>query len=104
MFELAQKMLDEGMAEIFDEFNKGKPMQFMEILSIINPRTGKGYSPNTVSKRVKTLAGHGLIKRILLDPNKSRVAYVITKQGKLILRAARMHEKKLADLLKGPKN
>lgn len=84
-------ILSEATLQILESCRE--PKQFNDLRTILNPRTGKNFSQNTLSTRLKNLIKIGALKNIMLEKGGRRVvAYKITRKGHKILELCRSFE------------
>ncbi len=96
VFRILNMLLAEGSANILEELASGKPKQFGDVYGLINPRTGKKFSPNTISTRLKELEKMGAIKKeMVAGKTRTSIGYVITDSGKKALVISKKYEKEL---------
>ena len=98
-FKVLNLILSEGTLEILEFANDIKPKCFTDFKGLINARTGRVFSPNTLSTRLKELVEIGAIERVITKTESDRdvVGYKITPEGLKALEIAYTYEKNLQD-------
>lgn len=86
--------IDIGLLKIgvkfLEELEKGKAKRFHHFENLKNKKTGKQFSPTTVSKQLRNLKALGLIRADTVeDHGRAYVGYKITDKGKEFLILAR---------------
>ena len=95
-FRWLNMLISEGAPDILEMLADGKPRQFTNIYSLTNPRTGRKYSPNTISARLKELSSIHAVKQVIVAKERgNRIAYSITEQGKKALSISKRFEGEL---------
>ncbi len=94
----------EGAVEILEFLKEAKTAHFNDFRTIKNARTGRIFSANTLSAKLKLLEEAGAIERIVSTSPKRRnvVAYRMTKSGGRSLEAIYRCEKELGTMLGHP--
>ncbi|MGB7532501.1 MAG: hypothetical protein WA977_05920 [Halobacteriota archaeon] len=100
-FELLNMILSEGSLEILEIAKDGEPKHFTDFRELVNSRTGKVFSPNTISTRLKELVEVGALKRIITKTKRERdvVGYKITSKGLKALDISYRYEEELQTAL-----
>jgi len=100
-FKLLNMILSEGSLEILEVAKDGKPKHFTDFREIVNSRTGKVFSPNTISTRLKELVEAGVLERIITKTQRERevVGYKITPAGLRALEISYRYEEELETVL-----
>ena len=82
-FKLVNMILSEGSLEILEVAKDGEPKHFTDFREIVNSRTWKVFSPNTISTRLKELVEVEALERIITKTKRDRevVGYSITYSG-----------------------
>ncbi len=94
-------IISEGTLEILQFLGKQKTGYFKELRNLKNIRTGRYFSSNTISSRLKELVEHGAIEKTVSEVSKRNVvAYEITPAGKKALDLADKFEDELRIVLK----
>ena len=95
-------LLSEGALEILEYISESSIARFVHFKELTNSRTGKVFSANTLSARLKELTAAGAIENIVVASPKQRklVGYRLTPAGKKALELAREYEEKLGRVLK----
>ncbi|MFH1306280.1 MAG: hypothetical protein ABIH83_01325 [Candidatus Micrarchaeota archaeon] len=101
-FKLINMLLAEGALEILECIEELEVARFGDFKRLRNGRTGKVFSANTLSSRLKELASSGAIDNTVIESRKQRkvVGYKITANGKKALRLAIKYENELEKILK----
>ena len=96
-FELLNMILSEGSLEILEVAKDGEPKHFTDFRELVNSRTGKVFSPNTISTRLKELVEVGALERIITKTKRERdvVGYKITPEGLKALDISYRYEEEL---------
>ena len=93
-------LLAEGALDILQYLKTNKIGQFNQFLEIRNKRTGKGFSPTTISARLDDLEKMNAVTTIAVRTKKRRVlGYQITPKGTRILTTAFDFEKTLDGII-----
>ncbi len=94
-------LLAEGSLDIL-EYLKGKgSAQFKDFSQLKNKRTGKKFSPNTISARLNELEEMGAIRSGSVKTERKRVlGYELTDKGSRIMEMAYEFEDKLEFLIR----
>jgi len=71
-FELLNMILSEGSLEILEIAKDEEPKHFTDFKELVNSRTGKVFSPNTISTRLKELVEVGALERIITKTKRDR--------------------------------
>lgn len=101
-FELLNMILSEGSLEILEVAKNGEPKHFTDFKELVNSRTGKVFSPNTISARLKELVEIGALERIITKTTRDRevVGYKITAAGLKALEISYRYEEELKNCFK----
>ena len=96
-FNLLNMILSEGSLEILEAAKDVKSKHFADFRALVNSRTGKIFSPNTISTRLKELVEVGALERIITKTQRDRevVGYRITPEGLKALEISYRYEEKL---------
>lgn len=96
-FNLLNMILSEGSLEILEAAKDGESKHFTDFRALVNSRTGKIFSPNTISTRLKELVEIGALERIITKTQRDRevVGYRITPEGLKALEISYWYEEKL---------
>ncbi|KAF5431923.1 DNA-binding transcriptional regulator, HxlR family [Candidatus Methanophagaceae archaeon] len=96
-FELLNMILSEGSLEILEIAKDSEPKHFTDFRELVNSRTGKVFSPNTISTRLKELVEVGALERIITKTKRERdvVGYKITPAGLKALETSYRYEEEL---------
>ena len=96
-FELLNMILSEGSLEILEIAKDSEPKHFTDFRELVNSRTGKVFSPNTISTRLKELVEVGALERIITKTKRERdvVGYKITSGGLKALETSYKYEEEL---------
>ena len=96
-FELVNMILSEGSLEILEVAKDEEAKQFTDFRKLVNSRTGKVFSPNTISTRLKELVEIGALERIITKTKRERevVGYKITLEGLKALEISYRYEEGL---------
>ena len=96
-FKLLNMILSEGSLEILEVAKDGKPKHFTDFKELVNTRTGRVFSPNTISTRLKELVEVGALERIITKTKRDRdvVGYKITPEGLKALEISYRYEEEL---------
>ena len=96
-FELLNMILSEGSLEILEIAKDSEPKHFTDFRELVNSRTGKVFSPNTISTRLKELVEVGALERIITKTKRERdvVGYKITPVGLKALETSYKYEEEL---------
>jgi len=93
---LLKMLLAEGSLDILEYLKKKGACQFKDIAALKNKRTGKRFSPNTVSARLYDLEEMGALHAGSVKTERRRVlGYEITDKGRKILEMAYDFEERL---------
>ncbi|MBI5046955.1 hypothetical protein HZC07_04470 [Candidatus Micrarchaeota archaeon] len=93
-------LLAEGCLNLLEYLKTNRNGQFKELAKLKNKRTGKTFSPNTISARLDDLEEMGAIRTTALKTDRKRVlAYEITEKGLAILDLAYYFEQKLNGII-----
>jgi len=100
-FKLLNMILSEGSLEILEIAKDSEPKHFTDFRELVNSRTGKVFSPNTISTRLKELVEVGALKRIITKTKRERdvVGYKITSKGLKALDISYRYEEELQTAL-----
>ena len=89
-------LLSEGSLDILAYLRDNKVGQFGNFLKIKNRRTGRSFSPTTVSARLDELENMGALTTKAIKTSRRRVlGYQITEKGLKILETSYEFERKL---------
>ncbi len=90
-------ILSEGSLEILEIAKDSEPKHFTDFRELVNSRTGKVFSPNTISTRLKELVEVGALERIITKTKRERdvVGYKITPAGLKALETSYRYEEEL---------
>jgi len=104
-FKLVNMILSEGSLEILEVAKDGKPTHFTDFRELVNSRTGKVFSPNTISTRLKELVEVGALERIITKTKRERdvVGYKITPEGLKALEISYKYEEELQNCFRTEK-
>jgi len=96
-FVLLNMILSEGSLEILEVAKDGEPKHFTDFRELVNSRTGKVFSPNTISTRLKELVEVEALERIITKTKRDRevVGYRITHAGLKALEISYRYEEEL---------
>lgn len=96
-FEVLNMILSEGSLEILEIAKDSEPKHFTNFRELVNSRTGKVFSPNTISTRLKELVEVGALERIITKTKRERdvVGYKITPEGLKALEISYRYEEEL---------
>lgn len=93
-------LLSEGSLDILTFLKDKKIGQFSDLLKLKNKRTGRGFSPTTISARLDDLETMKAISTVAVKTRRRRVlGYQITDKGIKILETAYEFEKRLNDII-----
>jgi len=94
-------IISEGALEILQHLQRQGKASFKELRNLKNIRTGKTFSPNTVSSRLKELRAYEAITATIVDSNgRNKIVYELTENGKKALQLADKFEGELKQILK----
>ena len=100
-YELANMIISEGALEILQCLQKQGKASFKDLRNLKNNRTGKTFSPNTVSARLKELRKYEAITATIMDSSgRNKIVYELTESGKKALQLADKFEGELKQILK----
>ena len=104
-FKLLNMILSEGSLEILEVAKDGKSKHFTDFRELVNHRTGKIFSPNTISTRLKELVDIGALERIITKTQRDRdvVGYRITSDGLKAHEISYRYEEELQNCFKKAK-
>lgn len=99
-FNLINMIISEGAVEILEYAKDGRPKHFNEFRKLVNPRTGRKFSPKTILDRTKELVRLGALKKVIVKTKLGRdvVGYQITPKGLKALDMAVKFEQRLKTL------
>ena len=93
-------LLSEGSLDILTFLKEKKTGQFSDFLKFKNRRTGRGFSPTTISSRLDELEKIGAVQTTALRTKRRRVlGYQITEKGLKILETSYEFENKLKTII-----
>lgn len=93
-------LLAEGSLDILQYLKTNKIGQFSQFLELRNKRTGKGFSPTTISARLDDLEKMNAVMTTAVRTKKRRVlGYQISETGLRILETAYEFEKRLSGII-----
>lgn len=100
-FEMASMLLYEGSLELLEALDERKECRFGDFQELINTRTAKKFSSNTLSARIKELRKLGLVEytMIALPKDRQLLGYRLTARGKQALAASRRYENELQTIV-----
>ena len=100
-YELTNMIISEGALEILQCLQKQGEASFKDLRNLKNIRTGKTFSPNTVSSRLKELRNYEAITATIIDSSgRNKIVYELTENGKKALQLADKFEGELKQILK----
>lgn len=95
-------LLAEGSLDILEHLKGKGPAQFKDFSILKNKRTGKKFSPNTLSARITELEEMGAIRAGSIKTDRKRVlGYELTERGTRIIETAYEFEGKLEGIIRG---
>lgn len=99
MFRRINLILSEGALEILEISKDRKPKHFGDFRELRNSRTGKCFSPSTISARLKELVEIGALERMITKTEGGRdvVGYKMTPAGLMALNISYEYEEKLGN-------
>jgi len=94
-------LLSEGALEIMEQIQDLKVGRFTDFKQLKNSRTGKIFSGNTISTRLKELIASGAVEtEVIAEQGQRRlVGYKLTANGKKALALSIEYEKRLEKVL-----
>lgn len=100
-FERINLLLSEGALEIMEKLAELGTGRFTDFRQLKNNRTGKIFSGNTISTRLKELIAAGAVENVVISSEGQRrvVGYQLTENGKKALAISIEYEKKLEHVL-----
>ena len=94
-------IISEGALEILQCLQLQGTASFNDLRNLKNIRTGKTFSPNTVSLRLKELRNYEAITATIVDSSgRNKIVYELTENGKKALQLADKFEGELKQILK----
>lgn len=94
-------LLSEGSLDILAHLKVNKTGQFGNFMKLKNKRTGKGFSPSTISARLDDLERMGAVTTTAMRTKRRRVlGYQMTEKGLKILETAYEFERKLSEIIR----
>jgi len=98
---MANMIISEGALEILQCLQKQGKGSFNDLRNLKNIRTGKTFSPNTISSRLKELRNYEAITATIVDSSgRNKIVYELTDSGKKALQLADKFEGELKQILK----
>ena len=96
-FRWLNMILSEGVLDLLEFLGDGKPRYFKQFRELKNERTGRKYSPTTLSSRLRELIKQGLVEHTITETGTGRkvAGYKITKKGIKALKLSNEYENKL---------
>lgn len=89
-------LLSEGCLDILQYLKENRTAQFKDLSKLKNRRTGKPFSPNTLSSRLDDLEEMGAISIVAVKTDRKRsLGYEITEKGRQIIFATIKFEESL---------
>ncbi len=95
-------ILSEGALDLLESMKDEKPRYFKQFRELRNERTGRRYSPSTISSRLKELINLGALERAITKTGSGRevAGYRITRMGIKALELSYDYEDKLEGVFK----
>lgn len=95
-------LLSEGCLDILQYLKENKTAQFKDLSKLKNRRTGKPFSPNTLSSRLDDLEEMEAISIVAVKTDRKRsLGYEITEKGNKIIEVAANFEMRLKQIVEG---
>ncbi|MBU4266404.1 MAG: hypothetical protein KKE96_04160 [Candidatus Altiarchaeota archaeon] len=101
-FRWLNMILSEGALDLLESMKDEKPKYFKQFRELRNERTGRRYSPSTISSRLKELINLGAVERAITKTETGRevAGYRITKKGVKALELSYEYEDRLEGVFK----
>lgn len=95
-------IISEGALDLLESMKDGKPKYFKQFRELRNDRTGRRYSPSTISSRLKELIKISAVERVITKTKTGRevAGYKITERGIRALDLSYEYEGKLEEIFK----
>ncbi len=101
-FRWLDMILSEGTLDLLESMKDEKPKYFKQFRELKNERTSSGYSPSTISTRLKELINIGAVERVITKTETGRevAGYKITQKGITALQLSYDYEERLKGVFK----